>query len=325
MTPPSAKRDHDTRRDEGATRARNDRTRVLSMIGAPSSAGAYGPGQEHAPVAFRKHGLERALTASGRRIVDRGDGPLVGWQPDRFAPTTANAGLVASVARTLAESVAAAFADGHDVLVLGGDCTVELGTVTGAIQDGARVGLAYVDLDADLNTPETGDGILDWMGVAHILDVAGGHRDLSSLAGRRPMLEPHAVRLFATDNITAAEQSTIARLDLRVESLATVTGDGSAVAERTRVWAAGFDRILVHVDIDVLDFEKFPIAENTDVRGGLEIGQLTSLLTMLCCLPNWTALTLCEVNPAHAPDEAEALQRLIEMLAQALGETRADR
>ena len=59
------------------------------------------------------------------------------------------------------------------MLVLGGDCTVELGTVAGAIRSGTTVGLAYIDLDADLNTPETGDGILDWMGVAHLLDVPG--------------------------------------------------------------------------------------------------------------------------------------------------------
>lgn len=178
--------------------------RMLSVIGAPSSAGAYGAGQENTPGTFRNHGLLDALTLSGRHVIDRGDGPVVCWRRDEVHPEAANAGFVAHVARVLADSVAAAFADGHDVLVLGGDCTIELGTVTGALQDQSSVALAYIDLDSDLNTPATGDGILDWMGVAHILGAPGALPELASLAGQpnarcngRPALrerEHHRIR-----------------------------------------------------------------------------------------------------------------------------------
>ena len=33
------------------------------------------------------------------------------------------------------------------VLVLGGDCTIELGTVAGALHEAESVGLVYIDLD----------------------------------------------------------------------------------------------------------------------------------------------------------------------------------
>jgi arginase len=223
------------------------------------------------------------------------------------------------VARELADAAAAAFADGHDILVLGGDCTIELGTVAGAIRDGARVGLAYVDLDADLNIPGTGEGALDWMGVAHLLDVAGADERLTSLAGRRPMLDVEAVRLFAVENITTFERSVIDRLRVQVEPLADVVNDPDGVAERTRAWAASYDRILVHVDIDVLDYTKFPIAHEIRDTPGLELPQLARLLTDLHGLPNWSTLTLTEVNPDHAPDERDSFGRLIEMLAGVLG------
>ena len=298
-----------------------DHVRTLSIIGAPSSAGAYGPGQETAPASFREHDIEGVLAASGRRIADRGDGPGSPWQRDDVNPAAANAGLVAQAANGVADAVAAAIADDHDVLVLGGDCTVELGTVTGAGRDGASVGLAYIDLDADLNTPETGDGILDWMGVAHILDVEGVVDELAALADRRPMLPDAAVRLFATANITPAERAVIDERGIVVEPLAAVTGDLDAVTARTEGWAASYDRLIVHVDIDVLDYATFPIAENTDLRGGLEIAQLANLLTILCGLPNWRALTLCEVNPHHAPDETQSIRRLTAMLGRAIGST----
>jgi arginase len=65
-------------------------------------------------------------------------------------------------------------------LVLGGDCTVELGTVAGAFGHGPSIGLVYIDLDTDLNTPEsTADGALDWMGVAHLLGIEGSATELA--------------------------------------------------------------------------------------------------------------------------------------------------
>lgn len=292
---------------------------ALSVIGAPTSAGAFGPGQERAPSAFRVHGLLDALRACGLDVVDRGDGRRAEWRTDPRSPEARNVNTVAAVARELADAVAAAFADGHDILVLGGDCTIELGTVAGAIRDGARVGLAYVDLDSDLNIPGTGEGALDWMGVAHLLDVAGADERLTSLAGRRPILDAEAVRLFAVQNITAFERSVIDRLGLQLEPLAAVANDPGAVAERTRAWAASYDRILVHVDIDVLDYTKFPIAHEIRDTPGLELPQLTRLLRDLHGLPNWSTLTLTEVNPDHAPDERDSFGRLIEMLGDVLG------
>ena len=186
------------------------------------------------------------------------------------------------------------------------------------------MGLAYIDLDADLNTPATGDGILDWMGVAHLLAIPGAHGELSSLAAQRPMLEPHALRLLGTNNITTAEEGVIEDLAICVEPLASVMADIEQVATRTRHWAQGYDRLLVHLDVDVLDYEKFPIAENTGRRGGLDLTVLTQLLTGLCALPSWRALTLTEINPGHAPDERHSFQQLIAMLKNALGQRITD-
>jgi arginase len=52
-----------------------------------------------------------------------------------------------------------------------------------------RLGLVYVDRHADLNVPDsTVDGALDWMGMAHMLDIDGAVDGLAALAGHRPML-----------------------------------------------------------------------------------------------------------------------------------------
>lgn len=292
--------------------------RPLSVIGAPSSAGAYGPGQERAPAVFRAHGLLDRLAAAGREVVDWGDGRQVRWRPDETRPEAANAGSAANVASELADNVAAAIARGHDVLVLGGDCTVELGTVIGAQRDGASVALAYIDMDADLHTPATAEGFLDWMGVAHLLGIEGTTDELASLGRRRPILQPDAVRLLAAGNITPPEQATIDRLGVHVETLQTVVAAPADVLSRTSSWAQAYDRLLVHVDIDVLDNDQFPIAENQDRRGGLQLAQLAALVVELCSHPNFRALTVCEVNPDHAPDEQRSFKQLVDMIVSAL-------
>src|SRR5688500_19232957 len=99
---------------------------TLNLIGAPSSAGAYAPGQEKAPAAFRQHGLADALIQAGRDVRDGGDVAGIRWRPD---PTRLKAMNVEAVRRTAGEVavlVADAMATDEAVLVLGGDCTVEL-------------------------------------------------------------------------------------------------------------------------------------------------------------------------------------------------------
>ena len=61
---------------------------------------------------------------------------------------------------------------------------MELGTVAGASRAGRSIGLVYVDLDCDLNTPASvTDGALDWMGVAHLLGLADTVGALAPVAG----------------------------------------------------------------------------------------------------------------------------------------------
>ena len=146
----------------------------LAIIGAPSSAGAYAPGQEKAPAALRATGLVDLLSRRGLTVDDRGDVAGFRWRADRANPRAMNATVAATVASDTGERVAAALATDAAVLVLGGDCTVELGTVSGALRGTSSVGLVYIDLDTDLNTPRsTTEGALDWMGVAHMLAVEG--------------------------------------------------------------------------------------------------------------------------------------------------------
>jgi len=182
----------------------------LAVVGAPSSAGAYAPGQEKAPDALRAAGLVQRLQEYGINVEDRGNVPGYRWHLDKTNLRAMNVDKVAAVARAVAESVTDALRKDDSVLVLGGDCTVELGTVAGAIRETERVGLVYIDLDTDLNTPQsTDDGALDWMGVAHLLNIDGSERKLARIGTRAPLLDEKQISFFANDNSKPFERQII--------------------------------------------------------------------------------------------------------------------
>ncbi|TIM34904.1 MAG: hypothetical protein E5Y61_10000 [Mesorhizobium sp.] len=170
--------------------------RLWNIFGAATSAGAYSPGQEQAPAAFRRHGLAEGLASRGRTIRDHGDVASFRWRPDSSRPQAMNLEAVRGACDLVASHVATAISAQEDVLVLGGDCTVELGTVAGANAAGARIGLVYIDFDADLNTPDTSDGALDWTGIAHLLDIPGCEPSLAGLGLNASDARASATPLF---------------------------------------------------------------------------------------------------------------------------------
>ena len=292
----------------------------LTVVGAPTSAGAYAPGQEQAPSALRAAGLLGFLSAAGIAVDDRGDVPGFRWRVDKANPRAMNAAAVREVARATADHVASALATNTPVLVLGGDCTVELGTVAGALRDTQSVGLVYIDLDTDLNTPDsTQDGALDWMGVAHMLGLEGTRPELATLGPRVPMLSPGQVHYFAHDNVEPSERGIIDKLGIAEVRLAEVAADPSGTAHVVASgWAQQFERLLVHLDVDVLDFFDMPLAENTRRNRGLRFDQLMAGLGPLLCAPNWTALTVCELNPDHGESDGSTLRSFAKALSDSL-------
>jgi arginase len=292
----------------------------LVIIGAASSAGAYAPGQEKAPAALRAAGLLEFLSAGGITVDDLGDISGFRWRADKANPRAMNASVAATVAKATAEHVASALAADAAVLVLGGDCTVELGTVAGALQGTQSVGVVYIDLDTDLNTPEsTRDGALDWMGVAHMLGVEGTVPELAALGPRVPMLRPEQVLLFANDNVEPFERQVIEELGIAEVRLAEVAADPASAAEAVATgWARQFERLLVHLDLDVLDFVDMPLAENNRRNAGLRFDQLMAALRPLLCAPNWSVLTVCELNPDHGESDGSTLRTFAGALADAL-------
>jgi len=291
----------------------------LALVGAPSSAGAYAPGQEKTPHALRAAGLLERLAQRDITVHDHGDVPLRRWRPDPGNRFAQNLPAVVETATATAERVRAAAATGAGVLVLGGDCTVGLGTVAGHLPVDERIGLIYFDIHADLNTPQSvRDGALDWMGVAHLLGEEQATAALSRFGPRYPLLAPDQVLLFAqgTAQSTAWERDAIRRRALATILVEDVAADPEAAAARALAhMRTRCDRVLVHFDVDTVDFTDAPLSENTGRNSGLTLDTAFRALTTLLASTQVRALTITELNPDHGAEDGSTLTDFAQRLA----------
>jgi arginase len=291
----------------------------IAVIGAPTSLGAFAPGQEQAPRALREAGLVESLRAAGVDVADFGDIEQRRWRPDREHRRAQNAAAVAQAASDVAERVEAAVRAGRLPVVLGGDCTVGVGTVAGTLRaaDG-RLGLVYFDMHPDLNTPETVvTGTLDWMGTAHLLGLPGTSPELAGIGPRVPMLTPADVLLFAraSDQTRPGEQRAIEEHGVDAIELSDAAADPRGAAGRA---VGRFGRYLVHFDVDVVDFVDLPLSENTGHNIGLPFDAACAALDVLLAGERLAGLTVTEHNPAHGAEDGSTTAALAARLVSAL-------
>ena len=234
-----------------------------------------------------------------------------------------NVEAVARGVREVAVRVEAAVRAGELALVLGGDCTVGVGTVAGAVAAGTEPRLVYLDLHPDLNTPSSvPDGALDWMGVAHLLDVPGADARFAGAGPRRPLLRDDDVVLLGRDpaQSTESERELVAARELSAIDVAALAADPREAAARARDAAtAGGRPFLVHFDVDVIDFSDVPLSENTGRGIGVPFATALAALEALAADDAPLAITVTELNPHHGAPDGSDVARLATALARAIG------
>lgn len=294
----------------------------VTVLGVPSSAGAYCVGVERAPAALRQAGLIEALRGSGADVVDAGDLTTRLWIPDKSSPFAQNISDEADSMAELSAAAADLLAEGQRLLVLGGSCTVAVGLCAAMARAGQRPSIVYVDRHLDLNTPHsTTEGSLSWMGMAHALALAGTTPELAGTDNRPPLLTPSDLVYLgvdATRETTEWERAQADEMGLAMVDQAALCQDPRAAANTARAFLAP-GPFVVHLDVDVLDFLDAPIAENVNGRNsGPTIAILEQALVELVSDPNCWGMSIGQLDPAHASSDPTALPRLVAALASAL-------
>jgi arginase len=234
--------------------------RRYAIIEAPSILGLKPSGVETLPEHLLRCGLAERLHA---RHAARLSTPP--YEFERDAETgTLNAQAIASWSPTLANAVEEVLDAQEFPLILGGDCSIVLGS-TLALKRRGRYGLLFIDGHADFYQPEANPN-----GEAASMDLAfaTGHGPdlLTNLEGRGPLVRDEDAFVFAfRDSDEQAEYGSqplpaiMGALDLTaVRKLGVDRAARQAVERLTR---EGLDGFFIHIDADCLSDDIMPAVD----------------------------------------------------------------
>lgn len=294
--------------------------RKIAVIGVPSSAGARQAGQERAPRAFRRAAFIDDLRSAGLTVIDHGDLPEISYRLDQRNPKAQNLRLIVEVAKRVAHRVEAVVSDKALPIILGGDCTITLGVLAGLTPQAPHLGLMYFDGDVDLNTPDTtSSGIFDGMGMAHM--IGRGADALARVGSRYPLMAEENIALFGYNAkagwMDAAEVQALSQCRMMTYPLAQIRG---AVQESAKEALARLesktDSILIHFDVDVIDFDDFPVAD-VPHYGGLSFDEAMGALSRFVAGRKFAGLVITEFNADRDADGSLA-RRLVNAVVKVL-------
>jgi arginase len=291
--------------------------RKMAVFGVPCAAGARSESVALAPFRLREAGLLEALRRTGSRVVNLSDLSLFPRRDDPEHPRSRNAPVVACAVQAAADEMTRALGEGFTV-VLGGDCSIVVGTLAGARAAlGQPVGLVFLDADADLNTPETTpSGYLDGMALA--LALGRGDAEVVSAAGTTPAVLPDHVSLVGFRALDPGERNPLGDLGLALPASAARKVGMRATAALALDGVANADGpVLVHLDVDVIDPAEMPAKSTTTPGEPLSLAEVSDLLTRILACDRVVALEVCEYDPGLDPDGGCA-HKLVDIIGRAV-------
>jgi arginase len=277
----------------------------LVLLDAPSNLGLRPPAEGAVPGCYKLAGalreqrlLARLGAAEGGVVVppryDRGN-----WKP---GDGVFNAAALAAYTRKLADRIEGHVRDGEFPVVLGGDCSIQLGASL-ALRRRGRYGIAVLDGSADFRHPGNSAHVGAAGGEELALATGRGQADLTDLEGLRPYLRESDVQVLGIRDhdeeraeLTAVGIASTTVGEIRERGTVQV---GAAVLDA--LTAPGLDGFWVHLDADVLDPSVMPAVDSPD-DGGLLPGELAALLRTLVGSDRCVGLNLTIYDPDLDPD-----------------------
>jgi arginase len=277
--------------------------RKIRILGVPLDLGQSRRGVDMGPSAVRVAGLQARLEALGHQVQDGGNIAVEIAETQSIGEHDAK--YLRAITETCmreAEQVIAALAAGETPLVLGGDHSIAVGTVSGVAEFHRRkkekIGVIWIDAHADINTPQTSpSGNVHGMPVAALTGL--GPNELKDIFGWSPKVAPENVVLVGLRDIDATEKTNIRRAGItEVYTMRDIDERGLRTVMEEALRAAGRGTAGYHIslDMDWIDPEDAP-GVGTPVRGGATYREAHLAMEIIADDGRMLSFELVEVNP----------------------------
>jgi arginase len=264
--------------------------------------GADRRGVDMGPSALRYADLNEKLTELTHDVQDLGDIGVIIPETSHFGdPRAKYLKEIVDACAHLAKMVLQIYEEGRTPLVLGGDHSIAVGTVSGMAEGFRRqdkkLGLIWFDAHADMNTPDISpSGNVHGMPMASIMGF--GPRELSHIFGFAPKVQPQHVAMVGIREVDPLEREMVKKSGVRVFTMKEIDkrGIGTVLDEALSVVTHGTDGFAATLDADFLDpYESPGVA--TPVRGGADYREAHLAMEMIADTKKMVSFEITEINP----------------------------
>jgi arginase len=298
--------------------------RNVEIIGVPSDIGANIRGTSLGPIALRVMGLKKRIEELGHRVIEYGDLKIAPRSFDKVYGEHNNLALITELCYELLKAVKESLDKGHIPLILGGDHSIAIGSVSGVAahfkEAKKKLGLIWVDAHADYNTPlSSPTGNIHGMALSCLL--GRGHDILVNVGPHRVRLNPNNVALIGIRLIDELEKELLRSSGINYFSMHDIDqiGMGSVMDQAIRAVSHNTDAIHLSFDLDALDPHCAP-GVSTPVTGGINMREARLLLERTYQSQKLASIEFVELNPLSDVN-GKTTELCIELIQTALGRT----
>jgi arginase len=277
------------------------------------------------PAAIRIADLHQKIHVLGYDIIDIGDlaVPVRDTLPEdagkqKFLPQ------LVKVCDDVQRAVHAALAKNHIPIVIGGDHSIGIGSITGISrfyrEKSENVGLIWIDAHADINTPASSpSGNIHGMPLAIVL--GHGHEALVKLGGFAQKVKPENVALIGIRTLDGDEKKIVRESGIRYFTMREIDERGmhAVMKDALAVATKGTTALHLSFDIDGVDPLYAP-GVSTPVTGGLSYREAHLALEMIADTRMLRSMEFVELNPMTDLAHKSALLTC-ELVQSALGKS----
>jgi arginase len=284
---------------------------IVHVLGVPMDLGSGRRGVDMGPSAIRIAGVAERLAELGHKVVDEGDVVIKNMEELKVGnPRARYLGEIARASAVIARKIERIMALAHFPLVLGGDHSIAVGTVSGiasfAQGQNKKMGLLWIDAHGDINTPDTSpSGNIHGMPLAALLGFGAG--ELTGIGGLSPKVDAANVALVGIRSLDAGEKKRLKETGVQVHTMSDIDRHGVHRVMKKALARVTDNTDFVHVsfDLDAVDPTVAP-GVGTPVKGGLDYREAHLIMEVLADAGVMTSLELVEVNPILDQGNASA-------------------
>lgn len=213
------------------------------------------------------------------------------------APNLKYKNTILHTCEKLAKAVNESILDGYRPIIIGGDHSISLGSISGVAKNNKNLGVIWIDAHADMNTDETTlTGNIHGMPLA-LLQGAGDYQ-LANCFFKGQKIKPENVVIIGARDIDVREYDVIEDLGVNVIHYDDIVRKGiDSVLEEVRNYLK-VDEIHISLDIDSLN-PNFAPGVSTPVKNGLDEDDVYKTFKFLFKNYFITSVDIVEFNPTY--------------------------